>query len=336
MDNKVARGIALAGAIVLVLCIGMVIGGALVYGVMRLSDGLSAFKAEEESPGRGLVLEVVAPGAVIREVIAGSPAEEAGLQAGDVILRVDGTEIGGRRELSDVIGQYEPGDRITLLIERPGDGELKLRVRLAEHPESRGSAYLGVRYSSAMDIEVPERGWLPFGDEGEYYGWEGPDVVPKRQMVQGAIVIRVVEGSPAAEAGLEAGDVIVSIDDQPVADADALRDIIAAYDPGDSVKVVVERAGEGNELRVRVVLGEHPDEKGTGYLGVVMGSVNIEGFEHLGPGLRFFQIPPGTPLEELPFRLEELPFLDEPPFDLRKFEREFEFEWLPPGDDSGV
>jgi membrane-associated protease RseP (regulator of RpoE activity) len=94
---------------------------------------------EEEFPWLGM------RGALITEVLAGTPAEEAGLSAGDIITAVDSTPVDPIHELSEVLAQYEPGDRVTLTIWRAGDGET-MRVTLGEHPDVAGAPYLGIRY----------------------------------------------------------------------------------------------------------------------------------------------------------------------------------------------
>lgn len=84
-------------------------------------------------------------GAVVTEVLADTPAEEAGLRAGDVITAVDRTPVNRLHELSDVLAQYEPGDRVTLTIWRAGQ-TVTTRVILGEHPDVAGAPYLGIRY----------------------------------------------------------------------------------------------------------------------------------------------------------------------------------------------
>jgi S1-C subfamily serine protease len=84
-------------------------------------------------------------GAVILEVIAGMAADEAGLRVGDVITAVDQVPVDRNHPLSDVILQYEPGDRIRVTYWRTG-GQMSVVVRLTENPDAPGQAYLGVRY----------------------------------------------------------------------------------------------------------------------------------------------------------------------------------------------
>jgi membrane-associated protease RseP (regulator of RpoE activity) len=83
----------------------------------------------------------------------------------------------------------------------------------------------------------------------------------------GAIVVEVTADSPAAKAGLERGDLILAVDDQKLDAQHDLADVIAGYQPGDTVRLTVERPGEG-ERTVDVVLGSNPEKDGLAYLGV--------------------------------------------------------------------
>jgi len=248
----------------------------------------------------------------IVEVMPGGPAEQAGLQEGDLIIAVDGQTVGIEKDLADLIAGYEPGDTVTLEIERPGEEPRakELTVKLGQHPEKEGAAYLGVRYSSFPQFGAL-RG-LPFGEE-EFDRL--PFVLPYGETGPGLIVWRVSEDSPASAAGLKGGDVITAVDGEPVASPQALTEAIAEREPGDEITLTVFRFDDKEEREIEVTLGEHPDEEGKAYLGVWLGgSFQMEPLEgDEGPHrFKFFQ---------LPFDLDELP-------------RRFEFHWLwPPGED---
>ncbi len=85
-------------------------------------------------------------GAIVQDVEPGSPADEAGLRPGDLIVAVDDEDVGSDNDLADLIGEYEPGDKVDLTIIRQGR-ERTIRVKLGRHPEDRRRAYLGITYA---------------------------------------------------------------------------------------------------------------------------------------------------------------------------------------------
>jgi putative serine protease PepD len=78
----------------------------------------------------------------------------------------------------------------------------------------------------------------------------------------GAVVAEVAQGSPAAEAGLRQGDAITSIDGETVTDPEDLVAAIDAAEPGDTVKLDIERGSKSSEVTLK--LGTQPAESGTG------------------------------------------------------------------------
>lgn len=85
-------------------------------------------------------------GALVREVIKGSPAEDAGLQVGDLITQVDETALDETHRLADLIGEYRPGDRVTLTVWRFGETHT-IKVKLGKNPDDPDRAYLGIKYT---------------------------------------------------------------------------------------------------------------------------------------------------------------------------------------------
>jgi S1-C subfamily serine protease len=85
-------------------------------------------------------------GAIVQEVLSGSPAQDAGVAVGDIITVVDGTPIDANHRLADIIGQYQPGDRIRITVLRAGATK-GIAVTLGENPQDSTRPYLGVRYT---------------------------------------------------------------------------------------------------------------------------------------------------------------------------------------------
>lgn len=91
-------------------------------------------------------------GALVQEVVPGSPADQAGIQPGDLITAIDGQEITPEQGLVALVQSYEPGDTVTVTYLRfrgARRGQFDAEIELAENPDLPGRAYLGVR---AMDL----------------------------------------------------------------------------------------------------------------------------------------------------------------------------------------
>jgi membrane-associated protease RseP (regulator of RpoE activity) len=312
-QNRVGKVLLALAAFFVVLCMGMAIGGAVVYGVLRIGDILPWGRTEvivqpTVELERRQSIQVITPGAVITEVVPDSPADQAGLREGDVILAVDGQQVSVDGDLADLIAGYQPRDRVTLEVQRSGQEPRRVPVELAEHPEEEGVAYLGVFYSSSLRFQPPGLEGMPF-------------TLPHGGTWQGVVVTLVVEGSPADDAGLKEGDMIAAIDGEPLANPEQLSDAIAERRPGDRVTLSVLRSGDW-EREIEVRLGEHPDQAGRAYLGVSLGG----SFRfHVVPDSEDGGLPPGFEWRGGPFRFGLQ--LDELPFDLNKFQRGFEFGW---------
>ena len=73
---------------------------------------------------------------MIASVVPGTPADQAGLERGDVVVEVNGTDIDDQVGLVSAIGNKRPGDAVTLRIVR-GPAEQEMQVTLAERPQER-------------------------------------------------------------------------------------------------------------------------------------------------------------------------------------------------------
>jgi PDZ domain-containing secreted protein len=113
---------------------------------------------------------------------------------------------------------------------------------------------------------------------------------------QAVVISSVSKISPAEQAGLEAGDLIIAVDGDSIADPETFVETIHSYEPGDDITLSVYRSGEAEAVEVDVVLGEHPDIEDQAYLGVTIGGfLRIEGshpFDEFDTPFHFeFQFP---------------------------------------------
>ncbi|MGD2178002.1 MAG: PDZ domain-containing protein [Anaerolineae bacterium] len=262
---------------------------------------------------RGLT-RIPAGGAMITDVLDDSPAADASLEEGDLVLAVDGEALGDKLILADAIRAHQPGDRVTLTVRSSAkDQEREVTVELGENPDNPGVAYLGVTYIPAPAVRM-RRFRLPCVPLPEH-----PRVRPHIERFREAIpeglprvvVIEVVADSPAEEAGLLQGDVIRSIDGEPVETAQDVVRAVTAREPGDELTLTIHRPeeGEDEERDLSVTLGDHPDGEDRAYLGVRLGLDRVH-FRRFGGEWgpegwhREFDLPEDW---DLPFDLDELP-----------------------------
>ena len=180
-------------------------------------------------------------GALVSAVEDDSPAQRAGVKPGDVILQADQQEIDQSNDLSSYISRQKPGEEATLTVWR-GKKEQQLEVRIAElkedaphhklpAPQAEDSSNSGARFGLSVRPLTP--------DERKTLGTEGN------------IVVGSVSGG-AARAGIQPGDVVIGVNDQPVKTVDDLRSASKELSAGDSAAVLIERAGARIYVPIRV------------------------------------------------------------------------------------
>ena len=146
-------------------------------------------------------------GALIAQVVSGSPAEKAGIEPGDIILEFDGQVVSDSKDLPRIVASTPVGKMVPVKLSREGKavdrmlkvGEMDEKVARAETPSSHKS--LGI----AVQDLTPEMA-------------QGLGL----KQATGVVVTRVEPGSPAAEAGLQTGDVIREVNRKPVKNAEVL------------------------------------------------------------------------------------------------------------------
>lgn len=277
-------------AFFLVLGIGALGGSVLTYFLLH-ADPVQASLPEpiQWIQGEGPRDEEVLAGnegVLIAGVQPDSPAAEAGLQRGDILLEAGGEEINTARELARLLRNYDPEDTLELRYRR-GDEERTAVVTLAER---NGEVYLGLVPCSGDHFGV------------QFFGAPGIRVTNTP-----AIIVReVIEGGPADQAGIQAGDIITAINGEEVSGETDLRALLEDFEPGDTLTLKIQRMSEDEPLEVEVELGENPDEAGRAYLGIsyvpVPGRLDMPGE---GGWFRFDR----RPFEGLPF---DMPFSELP------------------------
>jgi serine protease Do len=184
-----------------------------------------------------------ADGALIAEVTPDSPAAKAGLMAGDVIVDINGKDISSADNLRVTVSQLAPGSEAKVKIYRAGIAKT-VSVTLAERPDaSRTPAKPDT--TNAPPAKADALDGVEVQDLTSHLRWQlGADA-----SVSGALITGVDRTSNSFDAGLRAGDVILEINHQPVANAqDSVRLCKAAT--GDQILVKIwEPARSGARIR---------------------------------------------------------------------------------------
>lgn len=196
-------------------------------------------------------------GLVVVQVIKDSPAEKAGIKRGDILLQIAGKEVNTVSDIQDVLGDYRGGDTVSLTYQRGDDVEtinLTLDDRLYREP--LGLALGSSRGGRMGTFPGPGRG-MPFH--------ELPEDFDPALLEGGVIVMDVQEDSPAANAGLEAGNVILSVDGKKLGEELSLQEVLEGMSPGDTVNLEVLKNFQ-DTVDISVQLGSNDD--GNAFLGI--------------------------------------------------------------------
>ncbi|MGZ8212846.1 MAG: DegQ family serine endoprotease [Burkholderiales bacterium] len=178
-------------------------------------------------------------GALVSTVEKGGPAEKAGIEAGDVILRFDAKPVNSSEDLPRIVGSTKPGSRVTMQIWR-NKASRDVQVTVAELQEDRAAqqkrgakppaATPGVMGMSLSDLTDAQR---------------------KELKVEGGVLVNEVQGA-AARAGIRRGDVILAVNNQDVKSVEHFRELMGAVEKGRIVALLVRRGGNSLYVPFRV------------------------------------------------------------------------------------
>ena len=179
-------------------------------------------------------------GALVAQVQSGSPAAEAGLQPGDVIIAFNGREIQRSAQLPKWVGALKAGTEAEMTVVRDGD-EKTLEVTVGELPDNPQAGMAG----------------QPDQDQGESdkLGLEvraASAAELARVKADHGVVITGVQDGPAARAGLSSGDLLVSLNGKPVDSLDAYREIAADLPDEGSVPALINRDGNARFVAIKL------------------------------------------------------------------------------------
>jgi S1-C subfamily serine protease len=227
--------IALILGIVILLCAGIIAGALFLSGAVReVTNSAPPTPTSDD-------------GVLITAVLPNSPAAQANLQPGHVILRLDEQPITSTDVLMLLLANMDAGSEFSLLV-RDETGELRqtTAVRAAEPP------YLGVEIVD-LPLQTPETTTTS--------ATATAPLVTQLPTISG-----IVPGSPAAEIDVQVGDVITAVDGQAILNTEELLNQMTTKTPGETITLMLRR---GEETLVRTaVLAPHPEDPQRGFLGI--------------------------------------------------------------------
>ncbi|KRB70424.1 DegQ family serine endoprotease [Noviherbaspirillum sp. Root189] len=179
-----------------------------------------------------------AQGALIQRVEPGGPAEKSGLEAGDIILKFNGTNIEKSSDLPRLVGATKPGTRSTVTIWRKGaNKDVTLSVaelepeKVAKKEERKQKPE---QVANALGLVVSDLS----------------DAQRKELKIDGGVLVDSAEGA-ASRAGLRAGDVILRLNNSDVKDAKQFNALVTKLEPKKTAVVLVRRGDASQFVPIR-------------------------------------------------------------------------------------
>jgi serine protease Do len=179
-------------------------------------------------------------GALVNSVEKGGPAEKAGIEPGDVILRFNGKIVNSSEDLPRIVGVTKPGSRASIQIWRnKALRDVQVTVgQMADERTARAGPPAGPKQGPAQtqygltlsDLSDAQRGELK---------------------ISGGVLVENVQGA-AARAGVRRGDVILAINNQDVPSVDQFNQIMAQFDKGRTVALLIRRGPNSLYVPFRV------------------------------------------------------------------------------------
>ncbi len=180
-------------------------------------------------------------GALVSQVIDGSPAQKAGIQAGDVILSFNNKPVSDSSDLPPLVGRVEVNSTAKVKVLR--DGEKKtLSVVIEELPGEERSQKVSGKKSAASNVMGVEVADL---EEPIY-----------KELGRGVLIKRVVKASPAAQSGLKPGDILLQLDRKNVKNMADFRKKVAKLPIGRMIPVLVHRHGANQFIVMKISADE--------------------------------------------------------------------------------
>ncbi|MEJ8837069.1 DegQ family serine endoprotease [Ramlibacter sp. AN1133] len=185
-------------------------------------------------------------GALVRSVESGSPADKAGIEAGDIITRFNGTAIERASDLPRMVGNTKPGSKVNMSVFRRG-GSRDLQITVAEF-EQEATARAGGSKPSAPEMK-PQ-----VSPAQQQIGIVVTELTPaqkKESKVKGGVRVESVAEGAAARAGVREGDIITAIGNTEINSVKDFEAAVAKLDKSKPIPLLLRRGELASYLVIR-------------------------------------------------------------------------------------
>lgn len=183
-------------------------------------------------------------GALVAQIVPGTPAEKAGLKVGDIITTFEGQTIDNASDLPHLVGFSTPGSKVKLGVIRDGK-PLTLTAEIGELKNNED-------HHNAPNDQIKR--------EANVLGLGVRELTPEEkklaELPTGMLITYVIPNSPAGTAGLRPGDVVLSINRTTMNTADDFKALLASMKPGMTVPALIIRKGLGQRYVALKILAE--------------------------------------------------------------------------------
>lgn len=185
-------------------------------------------------------------GALVARVLPDSPAGDAGIEVGDVIVDYNGHEVPSSAALPPMVGRTDVGDTARVTVVRDGE-QRTLEVRIGQLPSERELARYGGG-GSGNDAPAPQT--AEAGQLGLRVKPVDDDTRQRLDIGPGGVLVAEVTGAPASAAGIRAGDVLLMMNAAPIEGVDDFHQRERMLSPGRTVALLVQRNGDTQYIAV--------------------------------------------------------------------------------------
>ena len=181
-------------------------------------------------------------GALISHVEKDGPADKAGIEASDVILKFDGKLVDSSGDLPRIVAATKPGSRVVIELWRKG-AIRRITVEVGEMPEEEKLARSAKKLADDVAEMVSRLGIAVIELTREQL---------QELQIQGGLLVEEVKGSAARAAGLQQGDVLLAIGNMPIRSVKQLNEILKQVPKGRNVALLVRRGNAATYVAIRL------------------------------------------------------------------------------------